>query len=52
MQEIINMLGEKFGILAESNTQELTVVAKNEDFAVGDLFVLPSNRGHEMELPE
>ena len=47
MQEIINMLGEKFGVLAESNTQELTVVAKNEDVAVGDLFVLPSNRGHE-----
>lgn len=47
MQEIINKLGTKFGVLAESNTQELTVVAKNEDVAVGDLFVLPSRRGHE-----
>lgn len=47
MQEIINLLGTKFGVLAESNTRELTVVAKNEDVAVGDLFVLPSRRGHE-----
>lgn len=47
MQDIINMLGTKFGVLAESNTQELTVVAKNEDVAVGDLFVMPSRRGHE-----
>lgn len=47
MQEIINMLGTKFGVLAESNTQEMTVIAKNEDVAVGDLFVMPSHRGHE-----
>lgn len=47
MQEIERMLGSKFGVLAESNTEELTVIAKNEDVAVGDLFVMPSSRGHE-----
>ena len=47
MQEIERMLGAKFGVLAESDTQELTVIAKNEDVAVGDLFVMPSRRGHE-----
>lgn len=47
MQEIIQRLGEKFGVLAESDTQELTVIAKNEDVAVGDLFIMPSHRGHE-----
>ena len=47
MQEIIDMLGTKFGVLAESNTKELTVIAKNEDVAVGDLFIMPSHRGHE-----
>ncbi len=47
MQEILDLLGEKFGVLAESDTEELTVIARNEDVAVGDLFVLPSYRGHE-----
>ena len=47
MQEIERRLGGKFGVLAKSNTQELTVIAKNEDVAVGDLFVMPSRRGHE-----
>ena len=47
MQEIINMLGEKFGVLAQSNTTQLTVIAKNKDVAVGDLFVMPSERGHK-----
>ena len=47
MQEIISLLGTRFGVLAESDTQELTVIAKNEDVAVGDLFVMPSKRGHE-----
>ncbi len=47
MQEIINMLGEKFGVLAQSNTTQLTVIAKNRDVAVGDLFVMPSERGHK-----
>ena len=47
MKEIIEMLGEKFGVLAESDTTQLTVIAKNQDVAVGDLFVMPSMRGHE-----
>ncbi len=47
MQSIIDMLGEKFGVLAESDTTQLKVIAKNKDVAVGDLFVMPSIRGHE-----
>lgn len=47
MKEIINMLGEKFGVLAESDTTQLRIIAKNKDVAVGDLFVMPSERGHE-----
>ncbi len=47
MQEIEKMLGAKFGVLSESNTSQLKVIAKNEDVAVGDLFVMPSRRGHE-----
>lgn len=47
MQQIIEMLGEKYGVLAESNTNQLTIIAKNKDIAVGDLFVMPSKRGNE-----
>jgi len=47
MQEIEKMLGARFGVLSESNTSQLKVIAKNEDVAVGDLFVMPSRRGHE-----
>jgi len=47
MREIIGMLGEKFGVLAQSDTSRLTVIAKNRDVAVGDFFVMPSERGHE-----
>lgn len=47
MQDMIEMLGEKFGVLAQSDTSQLTVIAKNKDVAVGDLFVMPSVRGHE-----
>jgi len=45
MGEIIENLGERFGVLAESNTHQLTVVALNTDVAVGDLFLLPCRRG-------
>ena len=38
LDEIRKMLGQRFGILAESNTSQLTVVAQNSDVAVGDLF--------------
>jgi DNA helicase HerA-like ATPase len=40
-------LGERFGVLAESNTSQLTVIARNTDVAVGDLFLLPCNRGSD-----
>ncbi len=44
-QSLINKLGQPFGILAESNTNQLSVIASNSDIAVGDLFLLPSLRG-------
>lgn len=46
--ELIDKLGgerARFGVLAESNTHQLTVIAKNSDVAVGDVFLLPSDRG-------
>lgn len=39
------LIGQRFGVLAESNTDQLTVIAKDFDVAVGDLFLLPSRRG-------
>lgn len=47
LDRIIPRLGQRFGVLAESNTSQLTVVAHNTDVAVGDLFLLPSDRGQE-----
>ena len=35
----------RFGVLAESNTHQLTVIAQNTDVSVGDLFLLPCQRG-------
>ena len=37
--------GERFAVLAESNPNHLTVIARNADVAVGDLFLLPCRRG-------
>lgn len=45
LRTITQHLGERFGVLAESDTYQLTVIAKNADVAVGDLFLLPSQRG-------
>lgn len=45
MEELLKKLGDRFGVLSDSNTNELTVMAKNADVAVGDLFLLPSKRG-------
>lgn len=45
LDQLLEKLGDRFGVLAESNTYQLTVVAKNSDVAVGDLFLLPSRRG-------
>jgi hypothetical protein len=45
VQNIRGRLGQRFGVLAESDTNQLRVVARNADVAVGDLFLLPSVRG-------
>jgi DNA helicase HerA-like ATPase len=42
---LIEKLGREFGVLAQSDTHQLTVVAHNGDVAVGDLFLMPSRRG-------
>jgi len=50
LDELISDLGgrpARFGVLAESNTYQLTVIAQNTDVAVGDLFLLPCKRGPE-----
>jgi len=44
--QLLAQLGREFGVLAESDTYQLTVIAHNTDVAVGDLFLLPSRRGH------
>lgn len=45
LNRLVQLLGPRFGVLAESNTSQLTVVCRNADVAVGDLFLLPSRRG-------
>lgn len=45
MEELVELLGNRFGVLSESDTHQLTVMARNADVAVGDLFLLPSQRG-------
>lgn len=45
LESLLDQLGERFGVLAQSDTHQLTVMAKNADVAVGDLFLLPSQRG-------
>src|SRR5512136_2380557 len=47
MDVLLAKLGERFGVLAESNTNLLKVIARNTDVAVGDLFLLPSRRGSD-----
>lgn len=50
LENLIADLGghtKRFGVLAESNTYQLTVIARNTDVAVGDLFLLPCKRGPE-----
>lgn len=36
---------ENFGILAEASTSEIVVYSRNEDTSIGDLFLIPSDRG-------
>ena len=45
--ELLNESEGRFGVLAESNTHQLTVIAQNTDVSVGDLFLLPSQRGQD-----
>lgn len=50
LEKIITVLGgapNRFGVLAESSTTQLRVIARNNDVAVGDLFLIPSQRGSE-----
>lgn len=47
LQEFVGQLQPRFGVLAESDTYQLTVIAGNTDVAVGDLFLLPCERGAE-----
>src|SRR5262245_33851715 len=45
LDELLTVLGPRFGVLAESSTTQLTVIARNSDVAIGDLFILPCRRG-------
>lgn len=50
LKDVIAALGggaKRFGVLAESSTTQLRVIARNNDVAVGDLFLIPSQRGSE-----
>ncbi len=50
LEDIVAALGgaaQRFGVLAESSTTQLRVIARNSDVAVGDLFLIPSHRGSE-----
>lgn len=38
---------DHFGILAEASTSEIVVYSRNEDTSIGDLFLIPSDRGGE-----
>ncbi len=47
--EIVDALGrdEFFGVLAGASTTEIVVYARNLDTSIGDLFLIPSDRGGE-----
>ena len=47
-QEVLAILGnESFGVLAGASTSEIVVYARNFDTSIGDLFLIPSDRGGE-----
>lgn len=47
-QDVVDILGnESFGVLAGASTSEIVVYARNFDTAIGDLFLIPSDRGGE-----
>lgn len=45
LETLLVSLGDRFGVLAESSTTQLKVIARNADVAIGDLFLLPCRRG-------
>jgi DNA helicase HerA-like ATPase len=45
LDQLLAVIGTRFGVLAESSTTQLTVIARNSDVAIGDLFILPCRRG-------
>src|SRR5687768_16785052 len=47
LDALLPSLGPRFGVLADSDTRQLTVIAHNTDVAIGDLFLLPSRRGSD-----
>jgi len=52
IESLVTRLGgaeARFGVLAESNTNQLTVIAHDADVAVGDLFLLPDQRGRRSD---
>jgi hypothetical protein len=48
-QDIVKNLEKDdfFGVLAHASTSEIVVYAKNKDASIGDLFLIPSDRGGE-----
>jgi len=48
-QEILEALNKEdsFGVLAGASTSEIVVYARNQDTSIGDLFLIPSDRGGE-----
>lgn len=48
-EEIIKNLGQDdfFGVLAGASTTEIVIYARNLDTSIGDLFLIPSDRGGE-----
>jgi hypothetical protein len=47
-QSVLEVLGnESFGVLAGASTSEIVVYARNFDTSIGDLFLIPSDRGGE-----
>ncbi len=49
--DVLDALGEDkdqhFGVLADASTSEIVIYARNLDTSIGDLFLIPSDRGGE-----
>ena len=48
-KEIVDTLEleEHFGVLSEASTTEIEIYSRNKDTSIGDLFLIPSERGGE-----